>query len=330
MQHGRSLPFSGFLDALRDKGYPISVHDHLAVGKLLHAWDQTSPDQLRDALAALVGRDAEAIEEIRAFFDQVYGPPPGPPFRPSRCVSGSARNDGPRAWPPWPGSSRSSSSCSPSRCSTSEPPSRPAGRRPRRRRLPSRRCQERRSPFRRPPPPNLRRRRADQPADRPRLRGRCLPRRARVVVEQGPHRHAPLAASCVARRARRAAGPYDYTLATQGLRIRMPHADVEDAATILARIYAGELVSRELDVTASLRLTLSGGRLESCSSRSRSRDPSSCCRTSAPTCCGGDRKSTPSCSICAARELRSSAGTSTPTSGGCPNGRTVLRTPSTC
>lgn len=66
------LPFREFLDVLRAKGLGVSLHEHLAVGRLLERWEPTSRDEFRDALAALIARNEDEIRAIRALFDDFY------------------------------------------------------------------------------------------------------------------------------------------------------------------------------------------------------------------------------------------------------------------
>src|SRR6266852_4647570 len=79
---GTVLPFGGFLEVLRAKGYAVGLHEHLALAKLLQRWDRTNRDELRDALAALLGLNDSEVDGIRRLFDEVYprpAPPPPPP-----------------------------------------------------------------------------------------------------------------------------------------------------------------------------------------------------------------------------------------------------------
>ncbi len=78
---GTVLPFGGFLEVLRAKGYAVGLHEHLALAKLLQRWDRTNRDELRDALAALLGLSDGEVDGIRRLFDEVY-PRPAPPSPP--------------------------------------------------------------------------------------------------------------------------------------------------------------------------------------------------------------------------------------------------------
>ncbi|MGE0593582.1 MAG: hypothetical protein AB7G23_06145 [Vicinamibacterales bacterium] len=68
------LPFETLLETLRDRGVPLGVREHLAVGRLLSRWDGTAWTDLRDALAALLGRNDDEVEGIRRAFDELYAP----------------------------------------------------------------------------------------------------------------------------------------------------------------------------------------------------------------------------------------------------------------
>ena len=61
------LPFDGFLDLLRTKGYGVGLHEHFALANLLEHWDGTDGGEFGDALAALVGRSDEVVEASGVF-----------------------------------------------------------------------------------------------------------------------------------------------------------------------------------------------------------------------------------------------------------------------
>ena len=69
------LPFTEFLELLRQRGFGVGLQDYVAVGKLLDRWDRTDRDGIRDAIAALIAREAEEARDIRALFDQFYAEP---------------------------------------------------------------------------------------------------------------------------------------------------------------------------------------------------------------------------------------------------------------
>jgi hypothetical protein len=70
------LPFETFLDLLRAKGYGVSLHEYAAVGKLLSRWETTNVPEFGDALAALISRSDEEAAGIRRLFAEVYQPLP--------------------------------------------------------------------------------------------------------------------------------------------------------------------------------------------------------------------------------------------------------------
>jgi hypothetical protein len=74
----KAVPFDAFLDLLRAKGYGISLHEYTALAALLQQWDRTHVSEFGDAVAALVGRSTEEVDGIRRLFDEVYLPPPPP------------------------------------------------------------------------------------------------------------------------------------------------------------------------------------------------------------------------------------------------------------
>ena len=81
----QTLPFSEFLDALRDKDFGVGLHEYMAAGRLLEHWDQTNRAELRNSLAALIARREDEVQTIRRLFDEFYpeativDPPPPPP-----------------------------------------------------------------------------------------------------------------------------------------------------------------------------------------------------------------------------------------------------------
>ena len=49
------LPFTGFLEILRSKGYGVGLNEHVALANLLAHWDRTHAEEFGDAVAALIG-----------------------------------------------------------------------------------------------------------------------------------------------------------------------------------------------------------------------------------------------------------------------------------
>src|SRR5580765_1700982 len=74
-----ALPFDGFLELLRSKGYGVSLHEYNGLARLIEHWDRSNADEFGDALAALVGRSQEEVLGIRHLFDEIYLQPPLPP-----------------------------------------------------------------------------------------------------------------------------------------------------------------------------------------------------------------------------------------------------------
>ena len=67
-----TLPFSEFLDTLRDRGFGIGLHEYVAAGRLLERWDSTNRDDLRNAFAALLARSEDDVRQIRLIYDEFY------------------------------------------------------------------------------------------------------------------------------------------------------------------------------------------------------------------------------------------------------------------
>jgi hypothetical protein len=67
-----ALPLAEFLDVLRARNLGVGLHEHMAVGKLLHHWSATNRDELRNALAALIARHDDEVAEIRRLFDECF------------------------------------------------------------------------------------------------------------------------------------------------------------------------------------------------------------------------------------------------------------------
>jgi hypothetical protein len=74
----KAVPFDAFLDLLRAKGFGIGLHEYTALAALLQQWDRTHVSEFGDAVAALVGRSAEEVDGIRRLFAEVYAPTPPP------------------------------------------------------------------------------------------------------------------------------------------------------------------------------------------------------------------------------------------------------------
>ncbi len=68
----QTLPFSEFLDALRDKSFGVGLHEYVAAGKLFQQWDLTNRHELRNSLAALIARREDEVQAIQQLFDEFY------------------------------------------------------------------------------------------------------------------------------------------------------------------------------------------------------------------------------------------------------------------
>jgi hypothetical protein len=260
---GTVLPFEGFLEVLRAKGYAVGLHEHVALAKLLSRWERTSRDELRDALAAFLGLSDGEVDGIRRLFDEVYPrpvppPPPPPPDDPWSRL---------RRWS-WTLSAAGAmvivafALLSLHRRTSAPPPPR-GGQVPPTVVTPVIDNVAPLVTFPPPPPPPL-----PQPP--------LVPERRFVVLVSSA---AFLLALAVAwrQKARRAGrrwlrsawraalaavpGPYHFDLVLRDRSARLPRADLDVAATILGRAYSAEMQTRELDVRKTIRLTLRRGLL---------------------------------------------------------------------
>lgn len=82
------LPFAEFLAVLQARGIPIGIPEHQDLGKLLVRFEHARRDELRDSIAALLARNHEDLQQIRALFDDLYPAvdPPSPPALPDPYV----------------------------------------------------------------------------------------------------------------------------------------------------------------------------------------------------------------------------------------------------
>ena len=274
---GTPLPFSDFLDLLRAKGLGVGLHEYLAVGKLLSRWDSTNPEELRDAIAALVGRHEGEVQKIRDLFEEFYRPqPPVVVTVPSREYDWIQLLTSRRAWVTatamlalafalalalrW-NSMVVFPSVRPAIVIARgpEPPAPPD--------VPSSSAQVREYPpvliQPTPEPPG-----AEIPPapSQPNLRLLAALSASVLIVSLAGFWGGRVRAG--ARRwtidAWQAAlaslpGPYHLRLVLKDLVTRLPRNDVEDAATLLARAFSAVGRGRELDVARSLKETLRGG-----------------------------------------------------------------------
>lgn len=261
----RVLPFEAFLTVLRDKGYAVGLHEHLALARLLERWDGTSGPEFRDALAALIARTDEEVLAIRRFFEEVFAPPPPPPPQPAGPPPDPWKAVRTHAWSlaaaaamvvfataMWRFYERPSNA--PATAQVNRTPVNPSS--------PSIT-----QPVDAPPPPA-----PDPPAPpRPLERSVAIPLGSGVFF-------AALAGfwALKARDARRAwlrrawssaltalPGPYHFPLVIRDPVARLPRIDVEDAATIMGRALTNDLHARELDVRRTVRRTIRNGLLPS-------------------------------------------------------------------
>lgn len=78
------LPFGEFLSALRLRGVAIGIQEYQSVARLLRGWPGIERDALRDALAALLARDAKEVQTISAAFDEWFPRPAAEQVQPVR------------------------------------------------------------------------------------------------------------------------------------------------------------------------------------------------------------------------------------------------------
>ena len=80
------FPFADLLADLRRRGFGIGLHEYKDVAKLASRWQGIDRATFRDALAALLARNADEVARIREAFDQWADaePPPPPPPPPPR------------------------------------------------------------------------------------------------------------------------------------------------------------------------------------------------------------------------------------------------------
>lgn len=269
------LPFSEFLEVLRAKGLGVSLHEHLAVGKLLERWDATSREELRDAIAALVARHEGEVTAIRDLFDEFYPPPAAESAAAvvSRQEADRARDyrvirllRNRRAW--WSVVALLALACAGALTFRyySDPNLPPLPADP----LviaPGPRVPDPIAdpvvPVVAPDPPAAE---IDPPPSRinwPAVAGLSVSALLVSLVGFWGARLRAGARQWTLDAWQKALaslpGPYHAELVLKDLVTRLPRRDIEDAATLLARAFAGMGRSRELDVTQSLRSTLRSG-----------------------------------------------------------------------
>src|ERR1700730_9827652 len=251
------LPFGEFLELLRGKGYGVGLHEYFALASLEKRWDRTDAEEFGDALAALIGRNEEEVGGIRRLFAEAYlAPAPLPPApAPSQATVVVRR------WV-WVTAIIAAAMLSATagifyRWTPPTPP-RPV---------------ERASTV------------APAPGPQPAVTPLSLPPPAAPSLPNPPERvDRRVAAEIVATAFLLAMaafwalktryttntwlretwatvlaslpGPYQFNVLVRGHSARLARVDIEDAANILARGFAADTQSRELDVERSVRLTL--------------------------------------------------------------------------
>lgn len=257
------LPFAGFLEVLRSKGYGVGLSEHIALANLLEHWDRTHPEEFGDAVAALIARNEEEVEGIRRLFVEMYLTRPPAHVEPPAAVPSPVPRR--RAWLLAPlVASAVIGTVLWSLYQPVPPPPPPPERRP---------------PVGGPivtPPPIVAPVALPPPAapplpDPPKRIERGLTAEivasaflaALAIFWALKTRHATRAwlrdtwASALAA----VPGPYHFDLVLRDPPTRLPRADVEDAATILGRAFTPDALARQLDVRRSVRLTLRRGML---------------------------------------------------------------------
>jgi hypothetical protein len=253
----RTLPFDGFLDLLGHKGYGVSLHEYAAVATLLSRWDGVSVVELGDALGALIGRSDEEVEGIRRLFVEIYAPTPPSPPPPAAPVDRWLWLRS-RAWVlavgaavilvvavvmNWPSPSLPAgevTSVVPSVFTATATEAVPL-----------------------PPPPAPALPAPPKRVDRPVLAGAIggsflLALAGFWLLKLREARRLWLQDAWASLRAT-LPGPFDLDEIVRKQPVRLPKSDVEDAATLLGRVFSRVGLARELDVRLTIRATLRRG-----------------------------------------------------------------------
>ncbi|MEQ1908949.1 MAG: hypothetical protein ABMA15_09000 [Vicinamibacterales bacterium] len=261
----RVLPFDAFLNLLRDKGYAVGLHEHLALARLLERWDGTSGPEFRDALAALIARTDEEVLAIRRLFEEVFAPPPPLPPRPMPPPPDPWKAVRTHGW--WLAAAAAIIVFAAAMWFSFARPSMTPAAAVVNRTLPDAASPSIARPVDAPPPP------APEPPAPPR------PLERRVAISLGSGLFLVALAgfwALKARDARRAwlrrawssalaalPGPYHFPLVLRDPIARLPRIDVEDAATIMGRAITNDLHARQLDVRRAVRRTVRNGLMPS-------------------------------------------------------------------
>jgi hypothetical protein len=255
------LPFAGFLEVLRNKGYGVGLHEHFALAALLATWDRTHAEEFGDAIAALVARNDDEVAGIRRLYAEIYlkpepvstsSPEPSPvPVVPRRwawllapaaavvmlaAVIWALRQPAPSPPPPpGPISIAQPTGATPPVVApvTLPPPAPPA--------LPA--------------PP----RRLERSLTAAIVATAFLAALAVFWALETRHATHRWRRNTWASALAALPGPYHFDLVLHDSPGRLPRDDIEDAATILGRTFTPDAQARELDIGRSLRLTLRRG-----------------------------------------------------------------------
>ncbi len=258
---GPVLPFAGFLDVLRSKGYGVGLNEHFALAQLLNRWDRTHAGELCDAIAALIARNEEEAAGIRQLFVEIYLEPP--PVRSEPAVPPERSGRRRRLWLLAPAVAAVVVALALWRFSHPQPP--PPQPVPAPVVVPAQvpGSPPIVAPVELPPPP------APALPDPPRRVERQLAVEivgaafltALAVFWALKSRHVTRTwlrdtwASALAA----LPGPFHFDLVLRDPPGHLPRADVEDAATVLGRAFTPDAQARQLDVRRSVRLTLRRG-----------------------------------------------------------------------
>ena len=256
----RILPFDAFLDLLRARGYGVSLHEYSAAAQLLARWEGVSVEELGDALAALIARSEEEVEGIRALFAQTYAPlaptAPSTPVAPPEAAPVAWLRS--HAWALAAGAAllllvlavvfRPSLQPTPPDVQSVVPPViSPASTEAVTLPPPP-------APEMPPPPTHVARTLIASVGSA----GFLAALAAFWLMKIREERRAWLSGAWQSVRAT-LPGPFHFDENVRSIPMRLPKIDVEDAATLLGRVYSGSSQSRELDIKRTMEATLRRG-----------------------------------------------------------------------
>lgn len=260
-----TLPFDTFLELLRAKGYGVSLHEYAATATLLEHWDRTNPTELGDALAALIGRSADEVDGIRRVFRETYVPAPALPAAREVNAPVSFSFLRQHAWAFAATAAillgiatavaviRRPAITTQQTSGAVVPP------------VPTCNCPTAEQAVTVPPPP-------EPPLPAPPMRIERRP--AAAAVGAGFLAALAFFWSIKVREQRRTwlrdawstvraslPGPFQFDEVVRDRPARLPKSDVEDAATLLGRVFSKRGLARTLDVRATIRATLRRGQM---------------------------------------------------------------------